>query len=332
MIASQRPLYYFFYTLEKVLVQILSLLRSVRSNSLLLACLPFVICCAVSVSAQQKEQKNKEQKNAAANTSAEAAPPKLTRTTTRHELRRLPYGSTVTLLGAPAGSITVEAWQRPEIDITADIELRADTEEDLTRLATVNTFLLDEEPNHLRIITTGMHDKKFMRRTAKDFPKKLLTLPWKIDYRLRVPAMTDLEINAGRGAFNLAGVEGSISFQSPESDTSLAPAGGALRVTLLRGSVKLIVQTRSWRGSGAIVQLGAGDLMLELPAGFNGDIDAEILRTGQIENNYAELAPREHTISTPRSTKSRAGAGGAAFSLTVGDGTLKITKAVTNNQ
>lgn len=308
-------------------MQILSLLRSIRSNSLLLACLPVVVCCVMSVSAQQKEQKS-----VATTALNDAAPPKLTRTTTRHELRRLPYGSTVTLLGAPAGSITIEAWPRPEIDITADVELRADTEEDLTRLAAVNTFLLDEEPNHLRIITTGMHDKKFMRRTAKDFPKKLLTLPWKIDYHLRVPVMTDLEINAGRGAFNLTGVEGSIIFQSPESDTSLAPTGGALRVTLLRGSVKLIVPTRSWRGSGAIVQLGAGNLILELPAGFNGDIDAEILRAGQIENNYAELAPREHTISTPRSTKSRAGSGGASFSLTVGEGTLKITKAGTNDQ
>lgn len=310
-----------------MLLKILSLLRRFRSNALLLACLPVLVCCAVAVPAQQPEQKN-----ASATRLNDAAPLKLARTTTRHELRSLPYGSTITLLGAPSGSITVEAWPRPEIDITADIELRADTEEDLTRLAVVNTFFIDEEPNHLRIITTGTHDKKFMRRTAKDFPKKLLGLPWKIDYRLRVPAMTDLDINAGRGAFNLTGVEGSIIFQSPESDAALAPAGGSLRVTLLRGSVKLMVTARSWRGSGVSIQLAAGDLTAELPAGFNGDIDAEILRTGRIENNYAELIPREHTSSTPRSTKSRAGAGGVTLTLTVGDGTIKIIKTVTNSQ
>ena len=301
-------------------MKILSLLRRCRANTLWLTCLPVLICCVMSVPAQQKEQKN------AATTLTEAAPSKLTRTTTRHELRSLPYGSTVTLLGAPAGSITIEAWSRPEIDITADIELRADTEEDLTRLAVVNTFFIDEEPNHLRIITTGTHDKKFMRRAAKDFPKKLLGLPWKIDYHLRVPAMTDLDINAGRGAFNLTGVEGNISFQSPESDAVLTPAGGALRVTLLRGSVRLNVRARSWRGAGASVQLAAGDLTAELPAGFNGDIDAEILRIGQIENDYTELTPRERTISTPRSIKARAGAGGVTLALTVGDGTIRIKR------
>lgn len=322
---SVRPT--FFYILEKVLVQILSLLRSVRLSSRLLACLTVLVCSVVAVSAQQKEQKS-----TAATTLTDAAPPKLTRTTTRHELRQLPYGSTITLLGAPAGSITIEAWPRPEIDITADIELRADTEEDLTRLAALNTFLVDEEPNHLRIVTTGTHDKKFMRRAAKDFPKKLLGLPWKIDYHLRVPAMSDLEINGGRGAFNLTGVEGSISFQSPESDALIAPTGGTLRVTLLHGSIKLIVPTRSWRGSGANIQLAAGELTLELPTGFNGDVDAEILRTGQIENTYVGLAPREHTTTTPRSSKSRTGAGGASFALTVGDGTIKITKGGTNNK
>jgi hypothetical protein len=245
-------------------------------------------------------------------------------------VRRLPYGSTVTLLGAPTGAITIEAWSRPEIDITADIELHADTEEDLTRLAAVNSFLIDDQPNQLSILTTGMHDKTFMRRTAKDFPKKLLGLPWKVDYHLRVPILTDLEINGGRGALNLTGVEGNISIQAQESNALMTLAGGTLRVTLLRGSVKLTVAARSWRGAGANVQLAAGDLTLELPPGFSGDIDADILRTGQIENNYIELTPRERTMPTPRSTQSRAGSGGTTFSLTVGDGTIKITKTTTN--
>jgi hypothetical protein len=315
--------------MKMVLMQILSRLRRFPSRSLSLTCLVLlaVVICSSSTKAQQKVQTN---------TSANAAPAgvqaKLTRTTTRHEVRRLPYGSTVTLLGAPVGSITIEAWQRPEIDITADIELHADTEEDLARLAVVNSFIIDDQPNQLRILTTGMHDKTFMRRVAKDFPKKLLALPWKIDYHLRVPTLTDLEINGGRGALNLTGVEGNVSFQAQESDALIKMAGGSLRLTLLRGTVKLEVAARSWRGAGVSLQLAAGNLTLELPAGFSGDIDADILRTGQIDNAYAELTPRERTTPTPRSTKSRAGAGGTTFALTVGDGNIKITKPETNEQ
>lgn len=270
------------------------------------------------------QQKNKRDAAATTADAAASATPALTRTTTRHEVRRFGHGGSLTILGAPTGSITIEAWPRSEIDITADIELRAETEEDLARLSQVNSFLLDEDVNHLRILTTGTHDKKFMRRVAKDFPKKLLGLPWKIDYHLRVPASVDLEIDVGRGAFNLIGVEGAIRFTAVESDAKLTLTGGTVTATVGRGSINVNLAARNWRGRGADIRLATGDLTVELPASFSADIDASILRSGQIENSYAALAPRERTTSTPRSIKARAGVGGPTLTFTVGDGTLRI--------
>ena len=84
--------------------------------------------------------------------------------------------------------------------------------------------------------------------------------------------------------------------------------------------------SRSWRGQGMSVRLASGDLTVELPAGFSGDINAEVLNAGRVENAYAGLAPREHTETTERSLQGRAGAGGATLSFTVGDGTLRIVQ------
>src|ERR1051325_10590127 len=115
----------------------------------------------------------------------------LTRTSTRRELRRFNYGGTVTLIAAPRGSVTVEGWNRSEVELTAEIELQGPTEADLDQLATVNGFVFDEDLNHLSILTTGTHDRIYMKRSAKNFPKKLLNMPWKIDYKLHVPINTD---------------------------------------------------------------------------------------------------------------------------------------------
>jgi len=254
--------------------------------------------------------------------------PLLTRTTTKQETFRLGYGGTVTLIGAPQGSITIEGWPQSEVSVIADIELKAETEEDLNRLATVNGFVLDEDLNHVRILTTGTHDKVFMRRAAKNFPKKLLGLPWKVDYRIRVPAVTDLEINAGRGPINFKGVEGAIRLSATESETELTLTGGTISVTVATGNVALKIPVRSWRGSGADVRVAMGRVAVELPAGFNGDIDAEILRVGKIENSFTELQSRERSGITDRMVRARAGAGGAFFKFTVGDGTITIRKAV----
>jgi len=251
----------------------------------------------------------------------------LTRTTTRHEVRRFGYGGTVTLVGAPQGSIVVEGWSRSEVEVSADVELHAESEDDLNLLATVNGFVFDEDTNHLSLLSTGTHDRIFMKRAAKDFPKRLLGLPWKIDYRLHVPASTDVEINAGRGPISLTGVEGAIRITATESETQLSLTGGVVSVTIAAGNIGLAIPARSWRGAGAEVRLAVGNVTLELPAGFNGDIDADILRSGKIVNTYEGLEARERPGLTEQKTRARAGAGGASLRLTVGDGTLYIRKA-----
>ncbi|HKP73365.1 MAG TPA: hypothetical protein VJT82_10540 [Pyrinomonadaceae bacterium] len=278
-------------------------------------------------------QSNKSRGVVNPNAPATPAPaPLLTRSTTRHETRRFGYGGTFTIYGAPEGSITVEAWARNEVDVTADIELKANTEEELSRLAAVNDFSLDADSTHLTLLTTGTHDRKFMKRAAKDFPKKLLALPWKIDYRIRVPASIDLEINAGSGALTVTNTEGALSLYAGESKAALTLGGGDVVSTIAGGSVTLRVTAQSWRGRGASVRLVRGDLTIELPANFNADIDATVLRSGRIENNHPAVSPRESSSSPERQLRARAGSGGATLAFEVGDGQIRITQATTDEK
>jgi len=282
---------------------------SVRSFTLFAAFLLF----ATAVMAQQKKASEMNRT------------PQLVRTTTRHDLRRLAYGGTLTIIGPPDSSITIEGWQRSEVDVSAEIQLRADTEKDLDLLAAVNTFVVDEDANHLRVMSTGTHDKVFMRSVAKKFPKTLLGLPWRIDFRIRVPFAIDLDINAGRGPISISGVEGNVQLSASESVTNLKLTGGNLSATIATGALKLEIPARSWRGVGATVQIAAGDITVEIPAGFSGDFDAQVLRAGKIDSSYEELASASRGVD-PRTLSARAGAGGAAFKFTVGDGVIVIRK------
>ena len=251
----------------------------------------------------------------------------LTRTSTRRETARFSYGGTVTLIAAPRGSVTVEGWSRNEVEVTANIELKAPTEADLDQLVKVNTFVFDEDLNHISILTTGTHDRAFMKRSAKNFPKKLLNLPWKIDFRVRVPINTDLEVNAGHGEVKLSGVEGALRLSATESDTMLTLTGGTVSGTVTAGSITFAIPARSWRGAGADIRIASGIINVDLQPGFSGDIDADVLRTGKIINTYDGLASREKPGLTERTVRARAGAGGAYFKFTVGDGTVNIRRA-----
>jgi hypothetical protein len=250
--------------------------------------------------------------------------PLLTRTITRHESRRFFYAGTVTVTGAPSGSVTIEGWQRNEVEVSAEIELHAATEADLSRLATVNNFVIDEDSNHLRIVTIGTHDRAFMKRMAKDFPKSLIGLPWKIDYHIKVPALTDLEINAGVGPTRLAGVEGAIRLNALQTDATLSLTGGLVSVIVQSGTVDVTIPALSWHGLGADIKVASGNLNIGLMPGFSGEIYAAVLRTGEVKNAYPNLEPRERNSITPQSLRARAGNGGGALSFTVGEGTIQI--------
>jgi len=289
---------------------------------LALASTAFALPSSVAV-ARQSGRQSGAQKNA----TAPPSQPLLKRTTTKHEVHRLGFGGSLTIYGAPVGSITVEAWAKSEVEINADIEQSAATEEDLARLSAINGFMLDADVNRVQVTTVGVHDRKYIKRVARDLPKNLLSMPWKIDYHLRVPASCDLEIYSGQGLLAISGVEGALRVNAGEGGASLALVGGDVEATMKGGPVNVRVGARSWRGRGMSVRLASGDLTVELPAGFSGDVDAEVLRTGRVENAYAGLTPREDTKATERSLQARAGAGGAILSFTVGDGTLRIKQA-----
>ena len=255
--------------------------------------------------------------------------PLLKRTTTRHETARLQYGGTVTLSAAPTGSIVIEGWDHNEVDLTATIELQAPTAADLDRLAVVNNFVFDEDMNHIRIITTGTHDRSFMKRVAKGFPKQLNDLPWKIDFIVKMPVMTDLVVDSGVGPISISGVEGALRLNAVMSDAELSLTGGLVQVLIQKGSMKLKIPVRGWHGLGSEFQLGSGVMAVELLPGFSADINADVLRTGQIKNTFANLQPTSRNSIQPSSIRARAGNGGATLTFTVGDGSIEI-KGIAN--
>jgi hypothetical protein len=250
--------------------------------------------------------------------------PLLTRTTTRHETARLQFGGTVTLSAAPAGSIVIEGWDRNEVDVTATIALQAPTAADLDRLAPLNNFVIDEDLNHIRILTTGTHDRSFMKRVAKTFPKTLIGLPWKIDFAIKVPALTDLVVDGGVGPIRISGVEGALRLNATTSDADLSLTGGLVQVLIQSGKLNLKIPARSWHGLGSEFQVATGTMTVELMPGFSADINADVLRTGQIKNTFADLRPTSRNSIQPSSIRARAGSGGATLTFTVGEGAIEI--------
>ncbi len=252
--------------------------------------------------------------------------PLLKRTTYKTDKFDFGVGGTLSVKGAPVGSIRIEGWKNREIEISAEIEVTANSEADLAKLSEVSTFVLEESLGRTGIVSVGTHDKAFMKKLGKKFPKQLLGLPFRIDYVIKVPQYCDLEIDGGRGDLFITGVDGTFRLNYLETNAKLDLKGGSILAVFGKGTVDLTVPTPSWRGRFADVQLASGDMNIHLPNGINAEFDATILRTGKIENGFLGFRPRVRKAEfTDKSIVAKSGVGGPALKFTVGDGTMKIS-------
>jgi hypothetical protein len=253
----------------------------------------------------------------------------VTRKITKTDRFDFGVGGTVAITGAPLGNITLMASSANEIEITAEIELKAPSEADLDQLAAVTTFVTEEAPGRTGIISVGTNNKIGDKKQWKKFPKKLMGLPYRIDYVVKVPKYCDLEIAGGKGDLSITGVEGSMRINFLETNAHIDVIAGSVSITAANGTVDVALGTKGWRGRPAMIQLGKGDLTVRLPSNTSASLDAIILRTGKIENQLTDLKQRDRKVGfTDQSIMAKAGVGGPDLKFTVGDGSLKLERLV----
>jgi hypothetical protein len=258
----------------------------------------------------------------AAQVTAPAAAPLLKRTNSKSETLDFGSGGTVTITGAPTGSIRVEGWQQNKIEISAEIEVQAETEADLALLSSISNYVVDTSMGHTTIQSVPPNKQALK---GKKYNKALLLMPFKIDYVVKVPKYADLEINGGDGDLAISGIDGAMLIKFLKTNAKINLVGGAIAGTFGSGNVDVVIPDRGWRGRSADIQLASGTMNVQLPMSLNAEVDGKILRTGKIESTYTALKPRERDI--PLSEKifiAKAGSGGIPLKFTVGDGTLNF--------
>ncbi len=254
------------------------------------------------------------------------------RTITKTDKFDFGVGGTVSIVGAPIGSITVTGNPKNEIEITAQIQIEAASEQNLNILAQVTTFVLQEATGRVSILSSGTNNKLGDKKTWKKFPKALLGLPFRIDYVIKVPRYCDLEINGGKGDIDISGIEGTFKVAATESNAKFDLIGGGIAATLGSGTVDITMPDRSWRGNTIDVALASGTLTAHLPSSISADLDAAILKSGKIENAFVDWKPRTRTVPfTEQSVIAKAGNGGVPMKFTVGEGTLRLMRIAKPN-
>jgi hypothetical protein len=182
------------------------------------------------------------------------------------------YGHGVLLTTGPRGNVRVAAWRERSIRIEAHLEVSAPSEAEVETLVGVIDSSIDPTPTRVEVSTRGPHDKQWMKR-VKNFPKALLTMPWRVDYVVRVPEYTSVTLLVNDGETVVEGIAGIVSVTSARGPVRLANVSGSTRVSAAAGDVEVSTAERSWRGGNLSVE-ASGALVVRLPQNFSAELDA----------------------------------------------------------
>ena len=268
----------------------------------------------------------------------------LARFVDREEKRFTVSGKPTVSVSTFDGSIEIRASDRQEVVVT--IERRAASKEEADRME------IHAEQNGNRV-TVDVRMPKMAHAFGFHQSASAMLI-------VTLPASSDVEAHSGDGSIDIERVNGTVDLRSGDGSIDGRELSGSVKAHTGDGSIKLVgvngavdadtgdgsinaegrfssMRARSGDGSVTIraaagssasdewsISTGDGSVVLEVPDGFGGELDAH---TGDGGIDVHDVTLSNVTGRISRDTlRGRLGSGGAAVKVRTGDGTITLRK------
>ncbi len=218
------------------------------------------------------------------------------------------------------GPVTVEAWDRPEVQYTA---IKRARDEQAMRGVHVRATQSGSD-----IVIAAEFDKSLQR--VWNGPGATVAL------ELRVPRSANLDIHTGDGRVRLTGVRGELELRTGDGAMDVVEGGGRLHAVTGDGRISVAGfngEADVQSGDGRIVLEGRfsrlaartsdGGISLTLPAGVDATIETD---AGLVVNDGLATSA-DNSNEEQRVRRWRVGRGGAVFTLRTSDGSIYLRRA-----
>ena len=219
------------------------------------------------------------------------------------------------VLGNTNGSIEVEGWDREEIDILAEIKIKAPSKSKAQKLLNHLHFDIDEGDDRIAI-------KADLPRIRQDSFLNLFfgdKTSISIDYTVKVPNRADLQLETVNGRVATEEVSGTFDLRTTNGGIDMRSMEGEGEAHAVNGAIEAVIVDLPEDGDLTLKTVNGG-IELKLPEGTGGRLEARTIN-GHID---LELDLRE-TIKIKRtSVKGILGDGRGTIYLKTTNGSISI--------
>ena len=202
----------------------------------------------------------------------------------------------------PNGGISVEAWDRNEMQVRAKVLAWAESEARAWEIA-----------SGIEVSAGG--------KTSADGPKRKQKEGWSVSYRIIVPRNTDLDLASTNGGITIDGISGELRFRTTNGGIHLENVGGDVEGRTTNGGVHVALTGSTWDGKGMAVQTTNGGVRLSVPSGYSAHLEAATTNGGM---NVGFPVTVQGKIDRKLSVD--LGGGGPTLKVTTTNGGVRITE------
>lgn len=244
------------------------------------------------------------------------------------------------------GSIEVRSWDKPEIlvqiekrgqdkDVVAKIEVTAEQKDNKVHVEARYSaktgfvgFGIYQSPS-ARLVASVPRNTNLILKTA-DGSVVVERVSGRTEIKtddgtIRALEVTgDLLAETGDGSIQIDDCAGRVEARTSDGSIRLSGTPNVLRARTGDGSISLRIRRGATMSEDWMVATNDGTVSVELPDGFNAEIEAEPSSDGRVRNDLV-LASQTGGTREVRTLKGRLGEGGKRFTLRTGDGTIRLT-------
>ena len=214
----------------------------------------------------------------------------------------------LTVDAGPNGGIRVEGWDQNSIRVQAVINTNARDEGRAREIAQSIQLLVGNG----RVSANGPDRDSLGRREG-----------WSVSYRINVPRRNDLDLRANNGGITIRNVSGTIKFDTNNGGVTLSDLAGNVKGETHNGGLNVALSGNRWEGEGIDVVTTNGGVTLEIPAGYNAELETRT-ENGGFRIDFPITVQGE--LSMQRGVRTTLGAGGPPVRVRTTNGGLRVNR------
>jgi hypothetical protein len=217
-------------------------------------------------------------------------------------------GLALTVDASPNGGVSVTGWDRDSVAVT--VRIQANGDDDAAARDIARQIRVTNDNGVLRADGPGM------RRHSN----------WSVSFEIMAPRRTDLSLDTENGPLDVDNVMGRIRLSAQNGPLSLQDVAGDVQARAQNGPLHVALTGTRWEGTGLDAETQNGPLVLEVPDGYNAQLETGTIN-GPMEIGFPIMVQGRIGMGSRRRITTTLGSGGAPIRAVTTNGPAVIRKS-----